>query len=81
MSIASEITRLQGLKADLRTKLVSMDLAEASANLEDCVRAVEDITDHGAVSAHCPCLNLLTMCQRAIMTVAVQSELCWKKNP
>ncbi len=51
MSIASEIARLQGLKADLRTKLVSMDLAEASASLEDCVRAVEGITDHGAVSA------------------------------
>lgn len=51
MSIASEITRLQELKADLRTKLVNMDLAEASASLEDCVGAVEDITNHGAVSA------------------------------
>ncbi len=51
MSIASEITRIQGLKADLRTKLVSMDLAEATASLQDCVEAVEDITDNGAVSA------------------------------
>jgi hypothetical protein len=51
MSIASEITRLQGLKTDLRTKLVSMDLAAANASLEDCVEAVEGITDNGAVNA------------------------------
>jgi hypothetical protein len=51
MSIASEITRIQGLKADLRTKLVSMALVAATADLQDCVEAVEGITDNGAVSA------------------------------
>ena len=81
MSIASEIIRLQELKADLRTKLVGMNLAEASASLEDCVGAVEDMNkDNGAVSTTLSVSHLLTMCQRAIMTETVRSELCWKEK-
>ena len=49
MSIATEITRIQGLRNDLRTKLVSMDLVESTALLDDCVTAVENIVDNGAV--------------------------------
>jgi hypothetical protein len=50
MSIATEITRLQGLRATLRSKLVSMLGISPSADLEDCVTAVGGITDNGAVS-------------------------------
>lgn len=50
MSISSEITRIQELKTDLRTKLVELDLTDSAADLQDCVEAVEDIVDNGAVS-------------------------------
>lgn len=50
MSIQTEITRLQGLRNDLRTKLVSLDLAQSASDLEDCVTAVEGIEDRGAVT-------------------------------
>lgn len=50
MSISTEITRLQGLRDDLRTKLVSLKLAESTADLDACVTAVEGIADNGAVS-------------------------------
>ena len=40
MSIQTEITRLQGLRNALRTKLVSFGLVQSSADLEDCVTAV-----------------------------------------
>lgn len=49
MSIQTEITRLQELKADLRTKLVSMVGAPSTATLEQCVDAVEGIAENGAV--------------------------------
>ena len=52
MSIASEISRIQGLRNDLRTKLVSLGLAQSSADLEDCVTAVEGSANNGAVSAN-----------------------------
>lgn len=52
MSIASEVTRIQGLRDDLRTKLVSLGLADSSDKLEDCVGAVEAIADNGAVSGN-----------------------------
>lgn len=52
MSIASEITRIQGLRDDLRTKLVGLGLAESSDKLEDCVTAVEGIADNGAVQGN-----------------------------
>lgn len=51
MSIATEITRLQNLKANLRTKLVSMLGIASSADLEDCVTAVQGIAEKGAANA------------------------------
>ena len=52
MTIQSEITRIQGLRNNLRTKLVEMSLAQSGADLEDCVTAVEGIVDNGAVSGN-----------------------------
>ena len=52
MTIQSEITRIQGLRNNLRTKLVGMSLAQSGADLEDCVTAVEGIVDNGAVSGN-----------------------------
>lgn len=52
MTIQSEITRIQGLRNNLRTKLVAMSLAQSGADLEDCVTAVEGIVDNGAVSGN-----------------------------
>lgn len=48
MSIQTEITRLQGLKSTLRTKLVALGLAQSSASLSDCVTAVDGIENRGA---------------------------------
>ncbi|GFI61263.1 hypothetical protein IMSAG049_00420 [Clostridiales bacterium] len=50
MSISTEITRLQGLRNNLRTKLEEMGLAESTSDLQVCVEAVEAISDNGAVS-------------------------------
>ena len=50
MSIATEISRLQGLRNALRTKLVALGLAQSSAVLADCVEAVEGIENRGAVT-------------------------------
>lgn len=50
MSIASELTRIQNLRNALRTKLVSLLGISSSADLEDCVTAVQGITGRGAVS-------------------------------
>ena len=49
MSIQTEITRLQGLRNTLRTKLVSFGLVQPSADLEDCVTAVDAVENRGAV--------------------------------
>ena len=51
MSVASELERLQGLKARLRTKLVSMLGIGSAATLEECVSAVEAVNENGDVSA------------------------------
>lgn len=59
MSIATEVSRIQGLRDDLRTKLVALGLAQSSDKLEDCVEAVENIADNGAVSG-----NISTVAQR-----------------
>lgn len=59
MSIATEITRIQGLRDDLRTKLVGMNLASSGDDLEACVTAVEGISDNGAVSG-----NISTVAQQ-----------------
>lgn len=50
MSIQTEITRLQNLRNTLRTKLVALGLAVSTADLEDCVTAVEGVANNGAVS-------------------------------
>ena len=50
MSIASEISRLQGLRNSLRAALVALGLAQSSAALEDCVTAVEGVKNNGAVA-------------------------------
>lgn len=50
MSVATEISRIQGLRNDLRTKLVSLGLVQSSAVLEDCVDAVEGVSNNGAVA-------------------------------
>ena len=49
MSIQTEITRLQGLRNTLRTKLVALGLVQSSADLEDCVNAVDAVENRGAV--------------------------------
>ena len=50
MSISTEITRLQGLKNKLRTKLIELGLVDNTSTLDSCVTAVEDIADNGAIS-------------------------------
>lgn len=50
MSIQTEITRLQNLRNTLRTKLVALGLVTSTASLEDCVTAVDNIVNNGAVS-------------------------------
>ena len=52
MSIATQITRIQGQIDDLHTKLVALGLAEPTANLEVFVTAVEGIDDNGPVSGN-----------------------------
>lgn len=59
MSIATEVSRIQRLRDNLRTKLVALGLAQSSDKLEDCVEAVENIADNGAVSG-----NISTVSQR-----------------
>lgn len=50
MSIQTEITRIQGLKAAIRSKLVGMGIiSSGSATLEECKDAIEGIADNGAV--------------------------------
>lgn len=50
MSIQTEITRLQGLKAAIRSKLAGMGIiSSGSATLEECKDAIEGIADNGAV--------------------------------
>ena len=50
MSIQTEITRLQGLRHTLRTKLTALGLVGSTADLQACVTAVQGLADNGAVS-------------------------------
>lgn len=50
MSIATEISRIQGLRNTLRAKLVALGLVQDAADLEDCVTAVEAVENRGAVN-------------------------------
>ena len=52
MSIATEITRLQGLKGDIRTKLIALGVtSNPSATLDDCADALDGIVNRAAVDA------------------------------
>lgn len=50
MSIATEITRIQTARNEIRTKLVSMGLAESTANIEECATAVKGIAEQPSPS-------------------------------
>lgn len=53
MSISTEITRLQGLRDDIRTKLISLGIlssAQSAATFSDCADAIDGIADNGAVA-------------------------------
>lgn len=51
MAVADQITRIQGLRNRIRTKLISMTvISDSAAELEDCADAIDSITDNGAVS-------------------------------
>ena len=51
MSISSELFRIQTDRNTIRTKLVSLGLVPAAANLDACASAVQNIENRGAVSA------------------------------
>lgn len=51
MSTATEITRLQTARNDIRTKLVELGLATATSKLDALATAVEGIDNRGAVNA------------------------------
>ena len=51
MSTATEITRLQTARNDIRTKLVELGLATATSKLDALATAVESIDNRGAVNA------------------------------
>lgn len=48
MSIATEITRVEGLRDALRTALVALGLVDSDALLDACVAAVQAIQNRGA---------------------------------
>lgn len=51
MSIATQISRIQGEKSRIAIKLSDMGLAESTANLETLADAIEDIPNKGTVTA------------------------------
>ena len=51
MSIASQISRIQGEKSRIAIKLSDMGLVESTADLETLADAIEDIPNKGAVNA------------------------------
>lgn len=50
MSVSEQIARLQQLKERLRTKLIQFSLAADGDTLEECVSALEDMANNGAVN-------------------------------
>lgn len=50
MTIASELSRIERLRNDLRDKLVELDLGSSTDNLQACVEAVKSITNRGTLS-------------------------------
>lgn len=51
MSIATEISRIQGDKAKIRSKLVDFGLASSTANLDELTTAIEGIEKHSGIKA------------------------------
>ena len=51
MSVAEQVARIQADRNTIRTKLQSLGLAQATANLDDLAEAVDGIVDRGAVQA------------------------------
>lgn len=51
MSITNEISRIQGARNTIRTKLVELGLAVSTAQLDACAAAIEGIVNKGAVNA------------------------------
>ena len=51
MSIASEISRIQGEKSKIAIKLSDMGLVESTANLATLANAITNIENQGAISA------------------------------
>lgn len=51
MSTATELTRIQVARNDIRTKLVELGLAQPTAKLDALATAVESIENRGAVNA------------------------------
>ena len=51
MSVATEITRLQSARDDIRVKLTELGLADATAKLDDLATAIENIENRGAIHA------------------------------
>ena len=49
MSVSEQITRLQGLKNRLKTKVTALKLSETVTTLEDCIKAIEGVSDNGAI--------------------------------
>ena len=51
MSVSSEISRLTGLRNTLRTKTIALGLlSDSSADLDDCVSAIDDISTKTAAT-------------------------------
>lgn len=51
MSVATEITRLQSARDDIRVKLTELGLADATSKLDDLATAIENIENRGAIHA------------------------------
>lgn len=51
MSIATELSRIQTDRNTIRAKLVSLGLANSTANLDACATAIDSIANNGAVTA------------------------------
>lgn len=51
MSISEQITRIQGARDTIRTKLVALGLAQSGDKMDTLATAVEGIKDNGAVDA------------------------------
>ena len=56
MAISTQITRLSGLRDQIRTKLISMGLVTSSAKLDDCADAIDDAGRGGRFLVRWKCI-------------------------